>query len=93
MTRAEYLKLRKALRRIEDKLDLLMAKPTDAIGKVVETRETDGSISEFAFADEQACGCSQETYYESLIKEEEKVIGPKKRRAYPHPLSPSGTKD
>jgi len=55
----------------------------DAIGRVVETRETDGSMSELAFADEQACGCSRESYYESLVREE-KLLGPKKKREYPH---------
>ena len=55
---------------------------TNAVGQVTETRETDGSISEFAFADEQACGCSQKDYYESLIEEEERLLGPKKKRSY-----------
>lgn len=94
MTDPDHLKILKKLKRIENLLVLLIQnKQTDAIGQVTETRETDGSISEFAFTDEQACGCSQKTYYESLVKEEEKIIGPKKRRKYPHPLSPSGTKD
>jgi len=79
----DHLKLLKKLQKIENLLVILIGrKQTDAVGQVVETRETDSSVSEFAFADEQACGCSQKNYYESLIDEEERLLGPKKKRSY-----------
>ena len=30
---------------------------------------------------------------DSIFKSESEILGPKKRRAYPYPLSPSGKKD
>ena len=79
----DHLKLLKKLQKIENLLVILIGrKQTDAVGQVAETRETDSSVSEFAFADEQACGCSQKNYYESLIEEEERLLGPKKKRSY-----------
>jgi len=50
-------------------------------------------MSELAFADEQACGCSQKSYYDGVCDEksyyedlvaEEKLLGPRKKREYPH---------
>lgn len=81
MTDAEYLKLRTILKRIETKVDLLIYKKQHTDG---QTRETDGSMSEFAFADEQACGCSRKTYYDDLIAEEKETLSPRKKRSYPH---------
>ena len=84
----DHLKLLAEIKKLQTLVGLLVYKKdhsnwqTDAVGQVVETRETDGSVSEFTFADEQACGCSQKNYYESLIEEEERLLGPKKKRSY-----------